>query len=604
MATTELQGRPLPDAIAQRAIHAGLGLVIGSLLYVISELMGAGSLRPAAQTGMAVCGVAALMSYRRGDEARVAAFGIGLGVILGLILFYIRSLLGDLSDDTPALALVASSLVVSYVALAFFQAWQEEGASLSYQALFVHAWSNVLVLGVAAGFTLAAFLVLFLWGAMFKLVGVSVFKDMFEAKLFAFPFYGAVFGLSVALTREYERIILALRTLAVTLCRLLAPVLAVASLLFLLVLPFTGLQPLWATGSATPILLCVIIASVLFVNAVVRYGQEDTGFPAVARYPVMAQLAVLPVFAVLAFYSTWLRVAQYGLTPEREYALVIVVVMGLHAFAYAAAVILGRAGWWRGIIRVNPVLAVVTVFAALAVHLPGVTPYHLSARDQYARLADGTVKAEDFDFGLLKYRLGQPGQAALARIEADQALPDRAAVTAELARLEETTTYYEWQAGNPPEHQLTPQKRDVAAYMTLVPADLVVPERVLSVFESGPLDELDRCLNGQDCAMVQLDADGDGAAEYAFFSMNDYVANGFLIHGSGEPERWVRSQMGTLRLSGPEERKGFLDALRKGGISLVTPRFRNIRIGDWLFFPNQAEDSPDNPAVIPGGRAE
>jgi hypothetical protein len=589
MATTELDEARPADLVANRLIHAGIGLVLGIGFYLFSRLDDGVAVRALAGGGLAI-----LFSNRWGNDVRVGLFGIAMGLLLGGLCAFTVSIIDLDSEFLPFSAFFISSCVILYVALAFVQTWLEtEGRSLPYRSLFIHAWSNALLLAVAVAFTGAAWAVLALWMGLFGLVDITLFKDIFTAKIFVFLFTGAVFGLSVALAKEYDRLIFALRNLVLTLCRFLAPVLAVAAVLFLCVLPFTGLAPLWSTGAATPILLIVMMASVLAVNAVVQDGQGEAGFPPAARYPVMLELVLLPIFAVLAFYSTWLRVDQYGFTPERVYALLLVLIAGGHVLAYSASVVLGRGLWWRGIIRANPILSLVTALLLIAVHLPGLTAYDLSARNQYARLAGGTVAPGDFDFGALKFRLGEPGRKALARIEDDEALAGRAEVAERLRKLARAEFYYQWDQPTPwldRQEPVAPDLANLTSYMTVLPQGASVPPDVLRQM-NGNAAGLSTCRNDRnDCALLALDADGDGMSEYLFVTLFPQAALSVFI-AREDSGAWARARVMNTLFQSQADRDRFLEVLKRGAFTLEEPRYKNVRIGDILLVPDEGTTS-------------
>ena len=584
---------------ADRLVHAGIGLVAGLLLYVLFEATRGGTgAMPGLQTlqlAVSIAALGALMSYRPDSRLPAAIFALVMAVVLGLEFYYLLTLFTD-ADAAPSavfssdpgrlqagLAFAAAGLVISYVALAFFQTWQEtRDGSFPYEQLFSHAWTNALLVGVAVLFTGAVWAVLGLWAGLFQLVNLHFFKDLFTARSFGYLFTGAAFGLSIALAKEYHRIILALRGLALTLCRFLAPILAVAAILFLVVLPFTGLAPLWKTGAATPILLSVSAAGILFVNAVVQYGQEESGFPLWAKYPVAAQMALLPIFAVLAFYSTWLRIHQYGLTPQRVYAMLLIVIVGVHAVTYSYSVLRYRMAWGESLVRLNPNLARISVLLALLVHLPLIDPYHLSARDQFSRLAHGTIKVADFDFGAMKFHFGDPGRAMLAHIETDQTLPYRVAIDEKLAVLKEAKTYYDWEAGNRAAAQAATVDADLDSHFFVHPDKASLPEGLLAymIQRQGAL----MTICGRDgrtrCALVTLDANQDGQMDYLLVRIDQTYTFANLFYRSADG--WRMLAQGSRAL-GDGEAASLVAALSKGEFTLEAPRFQDIRIGNTVF---------------------
>ncbi|MFP5368999.1 MAG: hypothetical protein ACLGIS_19650, partial [Actinomycetes bacterium] len=54
-------------------------------------------------------------------------------------------------------------------------------------------------------------------------------------------------------------------------------------LLFVVCLPFTGLQPLWETRHATPILLAMVFAHVALLNGVIQDGRQAVHYPRALR---------------------------------------------------------------------------------------------------------------------------------------------------------------------------------------------------------------------------------------------------------------------------------------------------------------------------------
>jgi len=74
--------------------------------------------------------------------------------------------------------------------------------------LFTNSWRNFLV-GVLAGiFTLIFWLILVLWGQLFKVIGIDFFMDLFTEDWFVIPVLAVAFGLGVSLFRDLIREVL------------------------------------------------------------------------------------------------------------------------------------------------------------------------------------------------------------------------------------------------------------------------------------------------------------------------------------------------------------------------------------------------------------
>ena len=119
----------------------------------------------------------------------------------------------------------------------------------------------------------------------------------------------------------------------------------------------------------------------------------------------------LPVLVVLAGYSTWLRIEQYGLTPSRILAMVLVLVIFVHAVAALLAVFVSRSTWLGSLRLSNPLIALLCVVVLLAMHTPWFSPLKMSANNQVQRLLSGKTAVDNFDADTLRNRLG-PGMTA------------------------------------------------------------------------------------------------------------------------------------------------------------------------------------------------
>lgn len=591
----------------ERLVHAAIGLVAGIALYGV-YLLAKGTPGPtpgpeALGLGVVFAALLVLMTLRAEGARAVVIFSIIVGAILGLQNYYLLSLFNGAGGGgsgnaffspirtQAGLAFDAASIIIAYITLAFFQAWQDTSdGGFSYERLFCNAWTNALLVGVAILFTLAVWAVLGLWAGLFGLINLTFFKNIFTSASFVYIFTGTTFGLSIALAKEHDRVILALRGLALTLCRFLAPILAVASILFLLAVPFTGLAPLWKTGAATPILLSVCMGGILFVNAVVQYGQEDNEFPIWARYLLGVQMLLMPALVALAYYSTSLRIGQHGLTPQRVYAMLLIAVVGIHALAYAWSALRYRLAWGGGIIRYNPILARIAVVLALLVHLPLIDPYHLSARDQFSRLAHGDIKVADFDFGAMKFHFGDPGREMLARMETDQTLPFRVAINEKLALLQQADSYYQWMRDKRAAERAVDVDADLDRYFFAHPDKTSLPDGLLQFINQTQGAMITTC--GRDgsvrCALVAVDADQDKQADYLFVRLTKpWVQASLFFKGSGD--NWHLYGLGNQRLD-EDQTAALVKALTEGKYELAAPRFKDIRFGDTLFGLGPAAD--------------
>jgi len=306
----------------------------------------------------------------------------------------------------------------------FWKLWE-----MPYDRLHSHAWTDAVIGAAGIAFTGLTFLLVLLIGSMFKLIGIDLVMQMFETGWFPWMLAGAAFGGAVGLLRERDRLVSTLQKLVTIVLAVLAPVLAVAVVLFLLSLVGTGLKPLWESGFSTAALMMAAAAfAVLLANAVIGNGrQERSGNRFLHGAAAVLVVAVLPL-AIIAFYSMHLRVVQYGWTPERIWGAVAATI----ALAYGAAglwsAVKGKRDFDDVLRPLQQKLAIAMTLLALLLALPIVDFGAISTRDQLARLQAGTVKADKFDWAAMAFDFGPAGREALARIAKS---PDKA--RAELA---------------------------------------------------------------------------------------------------------------------------------------------------------------------------
>ncbi len=311
--------------------------------------------------------------------------------------------------------------VFLFIALAWVQALLQQRSlrGVPYADLFESAWNNALVLGFALQFVGLCWAVLGLWAGLFVLIKVQLFADTFTQPAFACIATGLMAGLGVVLARGQPKPLRLMLQLLLALYRLLLPLLALVVVLFVLALPLTGVQPLWETRKAAPLLMGVLLALLVFVNAVFQNGQQQQApYPAPLRGLIAAALGLMPVLAGLAVWAVALRVRQYGWTTERVWAATAAAVLLLYALGYAwAALQRGGAPWLGRLARINPALSWLVMALLLLLHTPILDPYRLGVESQYQRLASGVQEPTRIALQDLRFDHGRYGRPALERLQ-------------------------------------------------------------------------------------------------------------------------------------------------------------------------------------------
>src|SRR6185295_6268651 len=108
------------------------------------------------------------------------------------------------------------------------------------------------------------------------LINITVVREIIQERWFYFPATTTAFAAAVHISDARFGLIAGARTLALMVLSWLLPVMAAFAAAFLAALAFVGLQPLWATGSTTPLLLISAMMLVLLINATYQDGEQET----------------------------------------------------------------------------------------------------------------------------------------------------------------------------------------------------------------------------------------------------------------------------------------------------------------------------------------
>lgn len=422
MADQRMEHEPWP-------MRAGLLTVLGALFglafdLLISDTNANGSwsatediVRLSLATFVAISGLLFAFTLERARWRWSLAFALGAGAILGLIFYWHGSPERHSVDD--GWHLVAALLSVA-IAAPLFQTMRDAGArSLPYGPVHAHAWANVVLWCAAWAFVFICWLLANLLASLFQLIGIHLLHDLLEKTWADWMLVGGALGAAVGLLRDRDRIVGLMQRVATTVLSVLAPVLAAGLVLFVLALPFTGLDALWdQTRATTPILLACVIGAFVLANAVIGTSPEEEARNPVLRWSAMALGAVMLPLAAVAAVSTGLRVTQYGFTPERLWAIVFILIVLVSALLYLYALVRGRLSWADRVRPTNIRLAVGICVVALVLATPLADFGAISTRSQVARLESGQVPPEQFDWRALRFDFGPSGVAALERLKA------------------------------------------------------------------------------------------------------------------------------------------------------------------------------------------
>ncbi|MFZ0266369.1 DUF4153 domain-containing protein [Caulobacter sp.] len=366
-----------------------------------------------------------------------------------------------------------------------------------FATYFDVTWKHGVQAVLSLGFTGAFWLLLFLAAALFKLIGVDAIDRLIKHEAFAFPATCVMFAAAVQLTDVQTNLVRGVRTVALTLLAWLLPLMALIAAGFLLTLPFTGLEPLWKTRSATAILLTADAFLILLANAAYQDGTEKTAV--VLKWAARLAGVLLVPITVLAAYGLSLRIGQYGLSPDRIIAGACVLVAAGYALGYTVAAV--RPGAWMKALEVtNIAMAFAVIVVLLALCTPVADPRRLSVGDQMKRLHGGKVSAEAFDYLALRFDDGLFGHQALDVLQRDPN-PVIKGKAVWVARLD-SRPYQPVQTARPDRFTKT----------KVYPKGQALPKSFVD--QAWNAEDEPNCLPGYaECEAVLADTDGDGVAE-------------------------------------------------------------------------------------------
>lgn len=473
-----------------------------------------------------------------------------------------------------------SLVLLSYICACFLFAWPAaKGQRWRYDDLFQQAWNSVFIVLYALILVAVFLLLLKLWGRLFVMLGIEFFEHHFWGRLFLCFSLPLVFALGMHLGSRNEKVIGQMRDMLFGACRLLLPLIALLSVVFCLTLPFTGLQRIWATGYSTPILLVLAGAQLFLLNGVFQAGGQVRPYPTWLTRFIELSLLCLPILAGLAFYSSWLRVEQYALSPQRFIALMLALVCGLYGLAAVWAVALRSPVWLANLRLTNPPLALLFCALLVLINTPLLDPQRLSVDDQVRRLLDGRIKPEAFDAYYLRFNLEKAGEQAYAQLQIDldqERILNPEGRRALRERMDDTALSYSERYSKERAQRIKPE------------LEWIGPKAKDSgYFSEASLYPDSPCEAG--CVLWAVDLDQDGRDEVL-------VVPQIEPGGKSKPPRiFVQDEQGRWDDRGPllwtQQPDGYVDTealiedIRAGKVSLVKPRYRQLQSSDRLFTP-------------------
>lgn len=595
---TDLTGRAsLEGARGLAPVRIGIGLVQGLLLYLLyrsaadSEALAWPATQPAlfAAAALAVgfAPVMLLAGVGRLPWRALTAWGVIAAATLALLGWHDAA--QQASDyfrppylRFPVVAFAAAALFIAHhliVPAVAARRWIAD-----FDDYFDTAWKAGVQLVLSLGFTGAFWLLLFLGAALFRVIGLSFLADLISEAWFSIPVTCLVFAIAVQLTDVRGGLIRGVRTVALMLLSWLLLVITVLVAGFLVALPFTGLEGLWKTGSATALVLSAAAALIILINTAYQDGREDNLPPAALRLAARVAAVLITPLILIAVWGLSLRIGQHGLTPDRIIAAACALVGALYAAGYGWAALCPllspvrrRTAWMKPLERTNVAAALLTVGVILALFSPLADPARLSVNDQTARLKRGAVSAADFDYAFLRFGAGRPGQAALA----DLARSSDAEIARRAREAQTAASRFDVQQAAIPLRAPT---------ITVWPEGVALPPAFLAPVKAG--DPRHGCSEADSCLAVLRDLNGDGRDDILLATA--YSIALFSVEADG---RW--SHQGDYQIPycpGGDRPKDLREALKRPDLVPAPSPWPDLRLGGAV---GQLETRANCPVVNP-----
>lgn len=394
-----------------------------------------------------------------------------------------------------------------------------------YHVFYRCTWNNALTV-VMVGASVGLFwLIMLLWAKLFQMINIDlIYKVFFDSDWIFAVMTGVISSVIVLLIRNQEKKLQAVQNLLTYIASGFLPLISLLVLLFLLALPFVGLSTLSHRISAAGLLNCLALISLTLIVVVWHPERARLHYPAVLRYLVCAGIIVLPVYAVIATWALWLRIDQYGCTPERLYAVMVTGITLIWSLGYCASLLFGRREPLRFQRKVTPAVFLIVLALLILLRTPLLDVKKISVNDQMFRYQAGMMTADQIDLYFF-YTAGESGRRALIELQQDGKFTDDPKRKRDLSLLL-----------NPRgQANMMVDKADLKEMIAVVP-DASLPDEVFWKALADDKEAIQGCLvTKKECLLVAQDLNGDGKTEWILFQ---FVDNSAGVYSQNEQGAW------------------------------------------------------------------
>lgn len=516
-----------------------------------------------------------LLSLEKGQELKLALRLVPFALLVAILGFYagLQTIPLEQTSYQPLLfAFIFSMLIASFKALLYIQQ-QSSGMPLNYGLLFLYSWRNFLTLALSLLFTLAVWAVLMLWAELFKVIQIDVFSDVFEKPWFYYPTLNLAFGFGVIIFRNQATVIDTITRIQQALMKFLLVILALVSVLFMLALPFTGLEPLWKTGQGSLLILWLQALMLFFVNAVYQADTDSRPYPLWLHRAIYFAVALLPIYSLIACYGLMLRVEQYGWSVSRCWGFVLWTLLALFSVGYLWGILKKRDLWLQQLSWVNLRMGLVVLTVMLIANSPVLDFRKITVESQMAQLQDGRISLPDLDLHYFRYYLAKPGYDALQQLKAKYANTDPALVL-RIDALYSPTLY----SGLPDENSDEQQQQFIAALN--LPDGTQLPEALEHALYQWQQEQHWQKQYISQYHLRPMDLNSDGQQDYVLLTYYHQAISAVLF--SLKDDVWHSIGLSALSSTNPSKKQPE-PQLDKLELKAIPPKWPLLQIGDNTF---------------------
>lgn len=508
-----------------------------------------------------------LLGLTSNNGLAISKYAVPFSLLGGALGYYVGTQATPLEYvrfESLLFAYALTMVLASFKALMYVQQLSS-GRALSYSDLFRWSWRNFLTLTLSLIFAGAFWLILVLWGELFKAIGIRFFKDLFEEPWFYYPAIALANGFGVIMFRRLTHVIDTITRLQQALMKFLLVVLVFVSVLFLCALPFTGLDPLWDSGGSG-LILWMQALMLFFVNAVYQDDPEQRPYIISLHRFIYLGVLLLPIYSGVALYGLSLRVEQYGWSIDRCWAFFIWFFLALFPLGYAWGIIRQRDNWLAQLSRVNVVVGLVFLGGMLLVNSPVLDFRKVSVDSQMRRLANGDIAVEKFDLYYFRRHLAKPGYMGLQEIKTQYG-EEHPNLVVRIENLYGSNT------------PVATSKETYLAAITFLVED-VPPEFLDALYESSGKSSWE-LQNTHKHYIQRIDLDQDGQPEYLSVKMVNSALRMELYYL--EDENWLNRETMYKHISDKSIKEAVIQALKAGEIRAVEPRWNDFELSGERF---------------------